>query len=133
MLILQIAFFLGEESIKFDIKIKNMKYLRLIIILFCFQTFAQNTINDSIISTKKFEIKAAPIALLSSSNIFLGFEHYLNKDISYGVLTHINLNESSFSYLEIDNKSLVYQVSPFVRYSLSKKQTSFLHRKFFKF
>jgi|LakMenEpi03Aug12_release.lakeMendotaPanAssembly.Ray.scaffolds.fasta_scaffold336265_3 hypothetical protein len=127
MLILQIAFFLGEESIKFDIKIKNMKYLRLIIILFCFQTFAQNTINDSIISTKKFEIKAAPIALLSSSNIFLGFEHYLNKDISYGVLTHINLNESSFSYLEIDNKSLVYQVSPFVRYSLSKKQTSFFY------
>lgn len=104
-----------------------MKYLRLVIILFCFQTFAQNTINDSIISTKKIEIKVAPIALLSSSNIFLGFERYINKDISYGVLSHINLNENSFSYLELDNKSLVYQVSPFVRYSLSKKQTSFFY------
>jgi hypothetical protein len=104
-----------------------MKYLKLFIILFSLQFFGQNKENDSLIASKKFEIKVAPIALLSSSNIFLGFEHYLNKDISYGVLSHINLNENSFSYLEIDNKSLVYQVSPFVRYSLSKKQTSFFY------
>jgi hypothetical protein len=104
-----------------------MKYIKLFIFLFSLQFFGQNKENDSIIQNKKFEIKAAPFSLLSSSNIFIGFERFVNKDFSFGLLSHINLNENSFSYLEIDNKSLVYQVSPFVRYSLSKKQTSFFY------
>lgn len=104
-----------------------MKYLKLLLILFCIKTVAQTTKNDSIIATKKFEIKLAPISLLTSGNFFIGFEHFANNDFSYGVLSHINLNDDSFTYLEIDNKSLVYQVSPFVRYSLSKKQTSFFY------
>jgi hypothetical protein len=104
-----------------------MKYFKFFILLYFFQTFGQNTENDSIISTKKFEIKAAPISILTSGNFFIGFERFINSDFSFGALTHINLNEDSFSYLQIDNKSLVYQVSPFVRYSLSKKQTSFFY------
>ena len=104
-----------------------MKYLKLVIILFCYQSFGQNTENDSIIITKKTEIKGAPISLLTSGNFFIGFERFVNSDFSFGALTHINLNEDTFSYIEIDNKSLAYQISPFVRYSLSKKQTSFFY------
>jgi hypothetical protein len=104
-----------------------MKYIKLFIFLFSLQFFGQNKENDSIIQNKKFEIKAAPFSLLSSSNIFIGFERFVNKDFSFGLLSHFNLNENSFDYLVIDNKSLIYQISPFVRYSLSKKQNSFFY------
>ena len=104
-----------------------MKYLKLFIILFSLQFFGQNKENDSLIASKKFVIKGAPLSLLSSSNIFIGFEKFVNNDFSFGILSHINLNENSFDYLVIDNKSLIYQISPFVRYSLSKKQNSFFY------
>ena len=74
--------------------------------MFCFQTFAQNTINDSIISTKKFEIKAAPIALLSSSNIFLGFDFL---SIYYAFLQNGSYKVFNFCIcrIEVDIKKIV--------------------------
>lgn len=104
-----------------------MKYIKCIILLFSLQTFSQNSTNDSIIENKKHEIKFTPIALLSANTIFLGYEHFLNKDFSVGLQTRFNLNKNSFEYIIYDDKSIITEVSPFIRYSLSKKQNSFFY------
>ena len=104
-----------------------MKYIKFSILLFSFQLFAQNTVKDSLILNKKHEVKFAPISLLATNNFFVGYEYFANKDFSFGLNTHINLNKNSFEYIEYNNKSITSEISPFVRYSLSKKQNSFFY------
>ena len=103
-----------------------MKLIKLSILLFSLQIFSQNTEKDSIIQNKKFEVKIAPLALLSTGNIFTGFEYYKNKDFSYGIVLNLDLDRNS-SGTYYNNKTIKYQISPFVRYSLSKKQNSFFY------
>lgn len=104
-----------------------MKYVKFIILLFSLQLFTQNTAKDSLIKNKKHEVKFAPISLLATSNFFAGYEYFANKDFSLGLHTHINLNKNSFEYIIYDEKSIITEVSPFIRYSLSKKQNSFFY------
>lgn len=104
-----------------------MKYIKFTIILFSIQLFGQNTVKDSLILNKKKEVKFAPISLLATNNLFIGYEYFTNKDLSFGLNTHINLNENSFEYIVYNSKSTTFEISPFVRYSLSKKQNSFFY------
>ena len=53
--------------------------------------------------------------------------HFTNKNFSYGITTHLNLNKNAFEYIVYNNKAVTYEISPFVRYSLSKKQNSFFY------
>ena len=74
-----------------------MKYIKFSILLFSFQLFAQNTVKDSLILNKKHEVKFAPISLLATNNFFVGYEYFANKDFSFGLNTHINLNKNSLN------------------------------------
>lgn len=104
-----------------------MKIVPLIVLLFSFQAYSQTRKIDSIVQQKKLELKISPIALLDSENFIAGFEYFKNKDISFGVLANFNLNNNNFDNYYSENVMVDYQISPFIRYSLSKKQTSFFY------
>lgn len=90
------------------------------------QLFAQDLKSPKIFEDKKYEIKMAPFELLANTYFTTSFEYFKNKDFSYGLHAQLNIsNRDDIGYYGY--QILNYQLCPYVRYSLSKKLTSFFY------
>jgi hypothetical protein len=102
---------------------------RLLFIALCSIQFAnaQDSLTSGDIMNRKNEIRTDLLSLALQTKFNLSYERFLNKDYSVGVFTGF----ASSNKIDEDfdsgyrNNSPKYEVNPFVRYNLSKSQTSF--------
>ncbi len=70
-----------------------MKHFYIYFCFFAIQLYAQQTNVTKNIIDKKYEVKIAPIDLLSGYYITSSFEYFKNKDFSYGLWSQFSLDQ----------------------------------------
>jgi hypothetical protein len=102
---------------------------QLLFIALCSIQFAnaQDSLSTGDIMNRKNEIRTDLLSLALQTKFNLSYERFLNQDYSVGVF----MGYASSNKIDEDfdsgyrNNSPKYEVNPFVRYNLSKSQTSF--------
>ena len=99
-----------------------MKKIIFTILLFSQMMSAQDSTYVSSLAGKKNELRVDLLSLVALSKVNLSYERFLNKDFSVGLSLNYANSKSVIEDFDEGNRNNMpkYEITPYVRYSLSK-------------
>jgi len=94
---------------------------------------AQDSIPVSKLTDRKNEVRIDVLSLIASSKVNLTYERFLNRSFSVGVSGSFANSDKVNDDFDSGNRNTIpkYEITPFVRYNLSKGNSSFYFAELF--